>query len=421
MKHTVDIERYTRLLQAVASMSRLYSDNTVPYVDSRFVEKLFIETSGAKDLSRSDKSFDALLAPDVGVGIKTFLAASGNSKREKVAEFTTFANHGEFEGLTPENLAVKVASFRNNRVLSDANELAIDISSSIYHCLVRITNGAIIHEEPYSPIELQNLRPTDRSGKALKKWQASGKGVFFSDGLSNYNFNGSKNVLFKEFKFKIDEGVIDLPIFSDIFDRITQWFDGMQPKPIKVSDELGNVLVAMDTPDYGRPGIDFVVLPLYSVQTGSKEVAEKSGINQWNAGGRQRKFGEAYIPIPSEVHRLCPGFFPGRDAKFDMYLPNSSNSVQGKVCQQGGKALMSDPNTVLGNWIMRVLRPGLSDADFSRFPSKSDKPFSYRELNAIGKDSVVVRKRRDKSAASFLVEFAGVGRYEEFISDVSDL
>jgi hypothetical protein len=421
VKPSVDIVRYTRLLQAVASMSRLYSDNTIPYVDSRFVEKLFIETSGAKDLSRSDKSFDALLAPDVGVGIKTFLAASSNSKREKVAEFTSFANHGEFEGLTPENLALKVASFRNGRILSDANELAIDINSSIYHCLVRITNGAVVHEEPYLPIDIQNLRPTDRSGKTLKKWQTIGKGVFFSDGISNYNFNGSKNVLFKEFKFKIDEAVIDLPVFSDIFDRITQWFDGMQPKPIIVSDQSGNVLVAMDTPDYARPGIDFVVLPLYSVQTGSKEVAEKSGINQWNAGGRQRKFGEAYIPIPSEVHRLCPGFFPGRDVKFDMYLPNSPSSVQAKVCQQGGKALMSDPNTVLGKWIMRVLRPGLSDADFSRFPSNTDKPFKYQELDAIGKDSVIVKKRRDKSATSYLVEFAGVGRYEEFINDLSDL
>jgi hypothetical protein len=80
---------------------------------------------------------------------------------------------------------------------------------------------------------------------------------------------------------------------------------------------------------------------------------------------------------------------------------------------------MSDPNTDLGNWIMRVLRPALSDADFSRFPTKTDKPFSYRELDAIGKDSVVVRKRRDKSVTSFSVEFAGVGRYEEFISDLS--
>lgn len=417
MKSTVDIERYARLLQAVASMSRLYSDNTIPYVDSRFVEKLFVETTGAKDLSRSDKSFDALLLPDIGVGIKTFLSTSGNSKREKVAEFTSFANNGEFEGLSPEELALKAASFRNNRVLSDANELTIAVEKSIYHCLVRTGSGAIVHEEPYVLVDLTNLKPTDRSGNILKKWQSIGKGVFFTDGVSNYNFNGSKNVLFKEFKFDSGAGIIELPIFADIFDRITKWFDGGVPQSIKVSDDAGKELVTIDSPEYGRPGIDFVVLPLYSVRTGLKEVAEKSGINQWNAGGRLRKFGEAYIPIPIEVHRRCPGFFPPRDTKFPMVLPNSAVSVQGKVCQESGKALMSDPNTVLGNWIMKVLRPSLKDSDFLRAPNSGDKPFGYRDLLAIGKDSVIVRKSIDKSITNFSLEFAPLGSYEEFVND----
>ena len=417
MKSTVDIERYSRLLQAVASMSRLYSDNTIPYVDSRFVEKLFVETTGAKDLSRSDKSFDALLSPDIGVGIKTFLSASGNSKREKVAEFTSFANNGEFEGLSPEELALKAAGFRNNRVLSDANELAIAMEKSIYHCLVRTGSGAIVHEEPYMLVDLTNLKPTDRSGNILKKWQSIGKGVFFTDGVSNYNFNGSKNVLFKEFKFDSGAGIIELPIFADIFDRITKWFNGGMPQAITVSDDAGKELVTIDSPEYGRPGIDFVVLPLYSVRTGLKEVPEKSGINQWNAGGRLRKFGEAYIPIPIEVHRRCPGFFPARDTKFPMLLPNSATAVPGKVCQESGKALMSDPNTVLGNWIMKVLRPSLKESDFLRAPNSGDKPFGFGDLLAIGKDSVIVRKTIDKSITNFSLEFAPLGSYEEFVND----
>jgi hypothetical protein len=417
VKSTVDIERYSRLLQAVASMSRLYSDNSIPYVDSRFVEKLFVETTGAKDLSRSDKSFDALLSPDIGVGIKTFLSASGNSKREKVAEFTSFANNGEFEGLLPEQLALKAASFRNNRVLSDANELAIAVEKSIYHCLVRTGSGAIVHEEPYMLVDLENVRPTDRSGNILKKWQAIGKGVFFTDGFSNYNFNGSKNVLFKEFKFESGAGIIELPIFVDIFERITKWFDGGMPQAIKVSDNSGKDLLTLDTPDYGRPGIDFVVLPLYSVRTGLKEVAEKSGINQWNAGGRLRKFGEAYIPIPIEVHRHSPGFFPERDTKFPMFLPNSAVAVPGKVCQESSKALMSDPNTVLGNWIMKVLRPILKDHDFLRAPTSVDKPFVYNDLLAIGKDSVIVKKTTVNSISNYSLEFAPIGRYEEFVGE----
>ena len=94
MQSQIDYEKYVALLQAVASMSRLFSDNTVPYVHSRFVERLFIQATGAKDLSRLDKSFDALIAPDIGVGVKTFLSVSGNSKREKVAEFPRFAQYG---------------------------------------------------------------------------------------------------------------------------------------------------------------------------------------------------------------------------------------------------------------------------------------------------------------------------------------
>ena len=36
---------------------------------------------------------------------------------------------------------------------------------------------------------------------------------------------------------------------------------------------------------------------------------EKSGLNQWNAGGRVRKYGEVYIPIPAEIRKLKIGFF----------------------------------------------------------------------------------------------------------------
>ena len=55
-----DEERYATLLRLVGSLSRLFSENDSPYVDSRFVERLFVQTTGARDLSRMDISFDAL-------------------------------------------------------------------------------------------------------------------------------------------------------------------------------------------------------------------------------------------------------------------------------------------------------------------------------------------------------------------------
>ena len=417
MQSQINYQRYVELLKAVASMSRLYSDNTVPYVDSRFVERLFIESTGAKDLSRADKSFDALLQPNIGVGVKTFLAANGQAKREKVAEFPRFAREGAFAGLTAQELANKVAGFRNKRVMSDANELGISIDNSIYHCLVRTAKGAVIHEEPYATIDIANIQPTDIHGKVIKKWSTKKPGAYFTDGLSNYNFNISKNVLFKEFKLNEKAQIIELDIFDDIFDRVLNWFNATKGAGFAVSDNTGKSLATFNEQPLGKPGVDYVVLPLYSTRGKEKQVAAGSGINQWNAGGRARKFGETYIPIPSEVHRLCPKFFPERDKTFKLNLPNGVSNVPAKVCQDGRKALMSDPNTTLGHWIMKVIRPALQDSDFLRPTTKKDKPFTYADLISIGKDAVVVKKITENTGVSYSLEFAQLDSYEDFIAE----
>ena len=39
-------------------------------------------------------------------------------------------------------------------------------------------------------------------------------------------------------------------------------------------------------------------IPLYGIQKKEKFIFERSGLNQWNANGRKRDFGEIYIPIP---------------------------------------------------------------------------------------------------------------------------
>lgn len=77
-----------------------------------------------------------------------------------------------------------------------------------------------------------------------------------------------------------------------------------------------------------------------------------SGLNQWNAGGRARDPDEVYIPVPMRVHELNPGFFPERDVVFALKLPNGT-TLSAKMCQQGRKGLMSNPNRALGRWILR--------------------------------------------------------------------
>jgi len=88
--------------------------------------------------------------------------------------------------------------------------------------------------------------------------------------------------------------------------------------------------------------LDTVYLPLY----GSKnKVYENSSLNQWNAKGRPRHKDEVYIPIPSNFYKLKPNFFPNKDIIFSLNLPNKK-TIQAKICQSKGKALMSNPNKV---------------------------------------------------------------------------
>jgi len=404
---------YAELLRAIAALSRLFSDNDSPYIDSRFVERLFASTTGGRDIGRSDCSFDVVFDSGIAVGIKTFLAGQGNFKVEKIAEFNSLARQGHFDVSDRETLAYRVANARNDRVKSDAAEFGIQLDSSIYHCLVRFPQGACVHEEPYRLIDLDKIRPTDRSGLPLKGWSNPSQGLYFTDGRSFYSFNRSKSVLMKRFTFNRKREAIELPIHPRPLELLLGRAGGATSRRLhEIRLDRDTHVAGLPTP---LPGKDFVVLPLYSTRTG--EVEAKSGINQWNAGGRPRKFGEAYIPIPKEIHQFVPKFFPPRDQLFDLVLPNSSAKHTAKVCQDGSKALMVNPNFELGRWIISVLDPSIADTAFNQ-PAGKHKPFTYADLEKIGKDSVRVFRYGSKGKQEYRVEFAPLGSYEEFVTQL---
>lgn len=409
-----DTGRYRTLLEAMASLSGLFSSNSAPYIDSRFAENLFIETTGAIDLTRVDKSFDAIVDGDIGVGIKTFLGGSGSWKKEKIAEFTSLARNGEFAGIGKHELVQRVVEARNTRVISDANEYGINLDRSVYHCLIRLPGGAVIHEEPYRLIDVSSLKPTDSRGNVSTTWGSIASGVHFTDGLGVYTFSTSKNVLLKAFVFDPNDSFIPLDIHPTPLD-VLEAILGRKPsskikrRAVELTSDLNENEESM------RKGIDYVVLPLYS--TRSHVVPRHSGINQWNAGGRDRRFGEAYVPIPSEIHQRFPTFFPERNTPFELILPNLRVPVQAKVCQDGGKALMTNPNYLLGKWLISVLMPHIPDCDFDS-PPGSQEPIEYADLQRIEKDSVIVKRlAKHRTGAKFGIEFAPVGSYEDFISD----
>jgi len=287
--------------------------------------------------------------------------------------------------------------------------LRIDLSKSVYHCLIRIPGGAVVHEEQYSLVDDSNLSPLNARGGPADDWTFPDGKIHFTDGHSRYSYSISKNVLMKQFKFSRTSNFIRLEI---------------NPDPLALLDALvGRSLLVLpggsslppfsldidDEEDDDVPGRDYVVLPLYS--PAGREVHAKSGINQWNAGGRARKFGEAYVPVPALVHKKAPGFFPPQDRHFVLELPDGFRVHRAKICQQGGKALMTESNIELGRWLISVVDPSVSSSDFGQVPKARHRPYTYRDLVAIGSDSVIVRRGK---RGAFKIEFAPLGAYEAF-------
>jgi len=386
---SVDFATYERLVKSVGSLSKLFTDNNIPFLSSKFVEKLFIFTSASGDLARRDMSFDAKTIDGAGVGVKTFgVTQLLGAKTEKVAEFTADATKGIFASLNSEELAFTVASYRNARVLSDARIYGIDLARSFYHCLVRSADGCMIHEEPYQLIEVESLRVDKQSGAT--------KNPRFTDGNNVYSFSTAKNTLFKTFKLDSHNNspVIDVEMIDNVFELLLKGALTTGDFSIQDHQELTEA--------------PYVILPLFSTRTGRVEA--KSGINQWNAGGRAREFGEAYIPHPKEIREKYPHFFPPKDVSFQLRVP-SGEIMSAKVCQQDGKAIMSNPNSALCDWLFRMIddSPSVSKARLS-----AGRPYTSEDLARVGKDSVKI-SLVDPKESLYELEPASLGSYERFM------
>ncbi|MBR5119128.1 MAG: NgoFVII family restriction endonuclease [Muribaculaceae bacterium] len=339
-------ESYFKMLSLMGRLSRLFSESDTPYIHYRVTENLFCKYFNAENLSRTDTAYDARWK-DIGVGIKTFTFNSGVST-EKIAEFNSLSSElNQYNGY---DLAYKLGEFRNDRMIL-ANNL-YNIKSQIYHIIGRIDNGLQIFNSPYELVDLDNIIVLGDDRASLK----------FSDGSHEYNFNRSKSVLMKKFYLPKKFKSIPVEILADPYSLLEELFKNKN-----------NLVIKKET----RP---FVLLPLFSYKHKQKYVPEKSGLNQWNASGRLRHHDEVYIPIPRIIHKDFPNFFPSRDVIFNLHLPDG-NILSAKVCQDNGKALMSNPNKALGEWILRKI-----------LKVKPGELLTINHLNKAGFDSVVIYK-----------------------------
>ncbi|HDR1016373.1 TPA: hypothetical protein QB367_002146, partial [Pasteurella multocida] len=332
-------------------------------------EKIFCNAFYATDLSRNDISIDAKIK-DTGFGLKTFLYKNGNNL-EKIAEFNK--DRDLYNSLDDKNMIYKISELRNKRIIASSEIAGVNLYKLIYHSVVRDQNKLLINENSISTINIESIGNIKSKGNIIS----------FCDGANNYSFNKSKSTLYQRFEISPIHQ-IDIKIADDPFSLLEEMylnFKGNEDKSNKI--------------------LDYVILPLYSIKDGKKVVHEKSGLNQWNAGGRPRDPNEIYIPVPAIIHRIKPLFFPPKDSSFTLTLP-AGRALLVKICQQNSKALMSCPNQSLGNLVLR---------DILKLPE--GHLVTYNDLKNIGIDSVQINKYEDKT---FDITFKKIGAYEEFIS-----
>lgn len=367
---------YVEMLTILGSLSGLFSESESPYLYYRVTEHLFCKSFEAEDLSRGDTSADAS-KDGLGVGIKTFLAGN-KSSLQKIAEFNS--EHPSFSSLPPDQMVRRVSELRNQRIRS--TKRMHNLKDIIYHCITRKPGSLVIFEEQMHEIDVNNIHMVVVRNRTIS----------FTDGINDYSFYIPKSTLSK--KFKLINPTLEIPVqvLPDPFGVIRNLLTlDSSTKFQETQQSLKNNFIT-----------DVIFLPLYGYEKGVKKVFEKSGLNQWNASGRKRNLDEVYIPIPSWIHTEFPDFFPPKDVKFKLKLPNQS-LMDAKVCQAGSKALMSNPNSALGKWLLRDVL-NLSEGE----------PITYQHLEEIGLDSVMLTKHTD---SLYEIDFKRIGQYEEFLRE----
>ncbi len=371
----IDIENggnYLKLLSAVSKLSGLFSESSTPFINYRVAENIFCRSFEADNLSRSDTAFDANYNK-LGVGLKTFISSNDKSS-EKIAEFNQLSR--ELKEFSGKNLAIKLAEYRNERI-----ELArrlYNIENSLYHIVARKDSELILFETDYDKIDSRRIKSVKERGASLQ----------FEDGRNTYSFNYSKSTLFRQFITPKEAFKLPVEIIKDPFSLLLKLFEE------KEFDLLPRKYIK---------GVDYVILPLYGYKKGKRFVFEKSGINQWNAKPRpnqeRRGLGEIEIRIPVWIHKKYVNFFPPKDKIFNLQVPTEDN-FKAKVCQENRKALMTNPNKDISDWLLRTVLH-LDEGELA----------TIEKLDKLGFDSVIITKTDNEN---YKIDIMKTDSFENF-------
>lgn len=390
-------EDYKQMLTIMGQLSNLFSESDCPYLAYRAHENIFCRYLEAENLARSDCSADAK-KDGIGVGLKTWM---GNDD-QKVAEFGKLKKN--YTHLTGIELVKKIAEYRNERIR--VTKKLHGINQMIYHVVKRVPNMMQILECVFDYIDIDSIKLIPNRG--------NDNNTYFTDGKHTYHFSVSKNTLYMifddlELLDSFEVGIMDDPYMFLL--SLTQRIPS-DKLPVDFVHEQGQVIETYQTAIEKRIVTKpMLCLPLYSRRGTDKEkfVAEKSGLNQWNAAGRVRDVNEIYIPYQAVDRRRDLLFFPPRDTSFTLHLPDGTE-ISAKVCQEAdknnpliGKSIMSNPNKVLGKWLLRDV-----------FEVEEGTIITYEMLETFGVDSVIFTKNGE---LDYSVDFAEIGTYERFYGE----
>lgn len=378
-------QMYKRTLEVMGKLSNLFSESDCPYLEYRAHENIFCKYFDAENLARSDCSADAKKG-SVGIGLKTWTG----SDDQKVAEFGRLKSH--YEHLKGLELVRQIAQYRNDRIRTTMN--LHGLTEMVYHIVRRTPNRMELLECPFDTIDIDKIKVINGKGGV--------NNTYFSDGNHMYHFSTSKNTLYMIFENVKVVDSFDVNIIEDPYSFMHSLFASEEYKMVAEyhTDRHSLYSVARNKKEK-----ESICLPLYSFTRGrdkKKYVPLRSGLNQWNSNGRNRHPDEVYIPYQVKDRKRTENFFPDIDTKFNLRLPDGKQ-MSAKICQAGGKAIMSDPNKDLGHWLLRDV-----------LDLKENTVVTYDKLLEIDIDSVIFTKESDRD---YLINFARVGTYEEIYGE----
>ena len=358
-------DEYVKLLKIIWWLSNLFSESTIPYLYYRAAENIFCKAFSADNLSRSDCTADASLHW-IWYWLKTFIC-NWDKSLEKIAEFDRDRNSYDQFSSDLKMYVEEISKLRNERITVTKN--IYDINEMYYHCVTRTTWKFSLHEEAMDYINIDNI-------KNIKKKDNT---ITFNDWLHEYSFSTSKSTLYKRFYIR--------PIISFDVDILDDPLSALQELYARTDSILSSNNVDSS-----------IILPLFIVKNWLYQVPEKSWLNQWNAGWRTRDPNEIYISVPSKIRGAFPNFFPWRETSFNLHLPNWS-ILSAKICQDWWKALQSNPNKALWEWLLRHV-----------LQKQEWELVTYQDLQNIWVDSVEVSKR----GVEYYINFKSLWSYERF-------